>query len=84
MLTAARSIRAPRNPTAADALGRRSSGGEWIEFDTLTTGAKGRYRASHRFGLPGPATYRFRVLSPYEADCPFLVGASNVVVVHER
>jgi hypothetical protein len=61
-----------------------SSGGEWIEFDTLGTGARGRYHASHRFRLPGPATYRFRVLSPYEADFPFLSGASNMVVVRER
>ena len=61
-----------------------SSGGEWVEFDTLGTGAWGRFRASHRFRLPGPATYRFRVLSPYEADFPFLGGVSNVVVVRER
>jgi hypothetical protein len=61
-----------------------SSGGEWIQFDTISTGAKGRYRASYRFKFPGPVTYRFRVLSPYEADFPFLDGASNVVDVHER
>ncbi len=61
-----------------------SSGGEWVEFDTLGTGAWGRFRASHRFRLPGPATYRFRVLSPYEADFPYLGGVSNVVVVRER
>ncbi len=61
-----------------------SSGGEWIQFDTISTGAKGRYRASYRFKFPGPITYRFRVLSPYEADFPFLDGTSNVVDVHER
>jgi hypothetical protein len=41
-------------------------------------------RASYRFKFPGPVTYRFRVLSRYEADFPFLAGASNVVDVHER
>ncbi len=61
-----------------------SSGGEWIQFDTVSTNAKGRYRASYRFKFPGPVTYRFRVVSRYEADFPFLGGASNIVVVHER
>ena len=61
-----------------------SSGGEWIQFNTISATAKGRYRASYRFKFPGPVTYRFRVLSPYEADFPFLDGASNVVDVHER
>ena len=61
-----------------------SSGREWIQFDTISTDAKGRYRASYRFKFPGPASYRFRVLSRYEADFPFLDGASNIVGVHER
>ena len=61
-----------------------SSGREWIEFRTITTDAKGRYHASYRFKFPGPITYRFRVLSPSEADFPFLAGTSNVVDVHER
>jgi hypothetical protein len=61
-----------------------SSGGEWIQFNTITTTAKGHYRASYRFKFPGPVTYRFRVISRYEADFPFLAGASNIVDVHER
>jgi hypothetical protein len=61
-----------------------SSGREWIQFNTIATNAKGRYRASYRFKLPGPVTYRFRVLSRYEADFPFLSGTSNVVDVHEH
>jgi hypothetical protein len=61
-----------------------SSGGEWVQFDTISTGAKGRFRASYRFKFPGPVTYRFRVLSRYEADFPFRDGTSNVVGVHER
>ncbi len=61
-----------------------SSGGGWIEFDTITTSANGDYRATYRFKFPGPAAYRFRVLSPYEADFPFLNGVSNVVGVLER
>ncbi len=61
-----------------------SSGGEWIQFDTIGTNAKGRYRASYRFKFPGPVIYHFRVVSPYEADFPFLSGTSNRVAVHER
>jgi hypothetical protein len=61
-----------------------SSGREWVQFDTITTNAKGRYRASYRFKFPGPASYRFRVYAPHEADFPFLVGTSNVVDVYER
>jgi hypothetical protein len=61
-----------------------SSGGEWIQFRTISTDAKGSYRASYRFKFPGPITYRFRVYSPHEADFPFLEGTSNVVGVYER
>jgi hypothetical protein len=61
-----------------------SSGGGWVQFDTIRTGAHGRYHASYRFKFPGPTTYRFRVVSPREADFPFLDGASNIVVVRER
>ncbi len=61
-----------------------SSGGEWIQFNTIRTDAKGRYHASYRFRFPGPATYRFRVLSRYEADFPFRDGTSRNVVVHEH
>jgi hypothetical protein len=34
--------------------------------------------------LQGPASYQFRALCSFEADFPFLQGASNVVAVHER
>jgi hypothetical protein len=61
-----------------------SSGGEWIQFRTIATDAKGRYRASYRFKFPGPIVYRFRVYAPHEADFPFLAGTSNVVSVYER
>jgi hypothetical protein len=61
-----------------------SSGREWIQFNTISTNAMGHYRASYRFKFPGPVTYRFRVVSRFEADFPFLEGASNVVDVHER
>ena len=61
-----------------------SSSRDWIEFRTITTDAKGRYHASYRFKFPGPIVYRFRVLSPSEADFPFLAGTSNVVGVYER
>ncbi len=61
-----------------------SSGGEWIQFDTISTDTHGRYRASYRFKFPGPVTYRFRVLSPYQSNFPFLAGSSNIVSVFER
>jgi hypothetical protein len=61
-----------------------SSAREWIEFRTITTDVKGRFHTSYRFKFPGPIVYRFRVLSRYEADFPFLDGASNVVDVHKR
>ncbi|HEY2202577.1 MAG TPA: hypothetical protein VGH56_11860 [Solirubrobacteraceae bacterium] len=61
-----------------------SSGGEWIQFNTIRTDAKGRYHASYRFRFPGPVTYRFRVLSRYEADFPFLDGTSSNIAVHEH
>ncbi len=61
-----------------------SSGGEWIQFDTIRTNAQGRYRASYRFKFPGPVTYRFRVVSPFESGFPFLGGVSDGVVVREE
>jgi hypothetical protein len=61
-----------------------SSDRGWIQFDTISTDARGRYKASYRFKFPGPVTYRFRVLCPHEADFPFQKGTSNVVDVHER
>jgi hypothetical protein len=71
-------------PTGKQLVLEASSGGEWIQFRTIATIAKGRYHASYRFKFPGPVTYRFRVLSPQEADFPFLAGTSNVVDVHEH
>jgi hypothetical protein len=56
----------------------------WLEFDVIRTGSHGRFHASYHFKYPGPATYRFRVLSKYEGDFPFVAGASNTVEVEER
>jgi hypothetical protein len=75
---------APIPPGGKQLVLEASSGGGWVQFDTITTNAKGRYRASYRFKFPGPASYRFRVYSPHEADFPFLEGTSNVVGVNER
>ncbi len=61
-----------------------SKGGPWLEFRVIRTDDRGRFRSSHRFSYPGPATYRFRVVSRYEADYPFQAGVSNVVGVRER
>jgi hypothetical protein len=65
-------------------LEARSGKGEWIQFDTIHTDAKGRYHSSYRFKFPGPITYQFRVISRFEADFPFLEGASNVFDVREH
>jgi hypothetical protein len=65
-------------------LEARSPGGSWIKFNVIRTDARGRYRASYRFKLPGPARYQFRVLSEAEADYPFAGGSSNLVNVRER
>jgi primosomal replication protein N len=75
---------APVPPGGKQLVLEASSGGEWIQFKAIHTGPKGRYHASYRFKFPGPATYRFRVLSPYEADFPFLEGTSSNIAVHER
>jgi hypothetical protein len=75
---------APIPPGGKQLVLEASSGGAWIQFDTITTDAKGRYHATYRFRFPGPASYRFRVYSPHEADFPFRGGASNVVGVYER
>jgi len=75
---------APVPPGGKQLVLEASSGGEWIQFKAIHTGPKGRYHASYRFKFPGPATYRFRVLCPYEADFPFLQGASSNIAVHEH
>jgi len=75
---------APIPPGGKQLVLEASSGGEWIQFDTIRTNAKGRYHSSYRFKFPGPISYKFRVLSRYEADFPFVDGASNVVDVHEH
>jgi hypothetical protein len=75
---------APIPPGGKQLVLEARSRGEWIEFRTIDTDAKGRYRATYRFKFAGPITYRFRVLSSQEADFPYLDGASNVVDVHER
>ncbi len=74
----------PIPPDGKQLVLEASSGGEWIQFRTIATTAKGRYHASYRFKFPGPITYRFRVYAPHEADFPFLAGTSNVVSVYER
>jgi hypothetical protein len=65
-------------------LEARSPASHWIEFDVVRSDARGAFHASYRFRFPGPVTYSFRVLCGYEADYPYLAGASNVVVVRER
>jgi hypothetical protein len=65
-------------------LEARSAGSGWIEFDVIRTSAKGRFHSTYRFKFPGPAGYRFRVVSNAEADFPFATGASNAVGVYER
>jgi hypothetical protein len=61
-----------------------SNGGSWIKFNVVHTNRAGRFRASYRFRFPGPASYRFRVLSEAEGDYPYAAGTSNAVSVLER
>jgi hypothetical protein len=61
-----------------------SPGGPWLEFHVIRSDAHGRFHTAHEFRYPGPAKYRFRVVSRYEADYPFQAGVSNVVGVAER
>jgi hypothetical protein len=65
-------------------LEARSPGAPWRQFQVLSTAARGRYRATYRFRLPGPIVYQFRAVSRLEADFPFATGSSNVVRVRER
>lgn len=65
-------------------LEARAARGSWIKFNVVRSNRAGRYRASYRFRFPGPASYRFRVVSEAEADYPFAAGSSNTVVVSER
>ena len=76
-------VHGPIPPGGKQLVLEASSGREWIQFETVHTNTQGRYRASYRFKFPGPVTYRFRVVSPYEADFPFLAGRSDDVAVHE-
>ncbi len=64
-------------------LEARVPGESWRQFQVLSTGPGGRYRASYRFRLPGPIAYEFRAVSPAEADFPYAAGSSNVVDVRE-
>ncbi len=65
-------------------LEARAPGSAWIEFQVIRTNGRGRFSARYRFRFAGPASYQFRAVSEYEADFPFLGGASNVVGVFER
>lgn len=65
-------------------LQARAPGSPWRTFELLSTDGRGRFHARYRFRLPGPIVYRFRALSPRQADFPFAAGSSNVVSVRER
>lgn len=56
----------------------------WIEFHNVTVTGTGAFKASHRFVLPGPERYQFRVVCEPEPAFAFGRGVSNVVVVRER
>lgn len=65
-------------------LEARTLRGQWRQFQTFSTARGGAYRATYRFRLAGPIDYKFRAVSPQEADFPYARGYSNVVLVHER
>ncbi len=62
----------------ARAVGSR----QWIEFHNVTVTGSGAFKTGHRFVLPGPERYQFRVVC--EPEPAFGRGVSNVVVVRER
>jgi hypothetical protein len=65
-------------------LEARTLGSSWRQFQVLSTGRGGAYKAFYRFRLAGPIDYQFRAVSQQEADFPYAQGTSNVVLVHER
>jgi hypothetical protein len=65
-------------------LEARTPHGPWRQFRVLSSGARGRYRATYRFRLAGPIAYEFRAVCAREADFPYGTGASPVVLVRER
>jgi hypothetical protein len=65
-------------------LEARTAHGPWRQFHVLSTAAKGSFRASYRFRLPGPIDYWFRAVCLHEADFPYGAGVSPPVLVHER
>jgi hypothetical protein len=65
-------------------LEARTLSGQWRQFQVITTAKGGVYRATYRFREAGPIDYKFRAVSQQEADFPYAVGESNVVLVHER
>lgn len=64
----------------ARAVGSKS----WIEFHNVTVRGAGHFKTKHRFKLPGPERYQFRVICEPEPAFAFERGVSNTVVVHER
>jgi len=53
-------------------------GRRWLTFRKATTGAKGGFRSSYRFGgTSGTATYRMRAVVPRQAGYPYEPGHSK-------
>jgi hypothetical protein len=53
-------------------------GRRWLTFRRATTGPKGRYRSSYRFGAtPETTTYRMRAVVPRQSGYPYEPGHSE-------
>lgn len=60
-------------------------GKNWLTFRRVTTGPKGGYRATYRFGrTTSTITYRLRALVPRQAGYPYEPGASKPARVKVR
>ncbi|MBF6621828.1 MAG: hypothetical protein ITG02_16570 [Patulibacter sp.] len=57
-------------------LQARNPGRKWITFRTIRANRAGRFRASYRFRMPGPAVFQLRARVRKSGDYPYTTGVS--------
>lgn len=57
-------------------LQARNPGRKWITFRTIRANRAGRFRASYRFRMPGPAIFQMRARVRKSGDYPYTTGVS--------
>jgi hypothetical protein len=57
-------------------LQARNPGRKWITFRTIRANRAGRFRASYRFRMPGPAVFQMRARVRKSGDYPYTTGVS--------